>query len=220
MPLRWDERLWQPHQNHCREWSDGRGFELRDSHGRNMPIRGVQINQDGASVSIQLKSAPDHFPLALSYAMGLDDHGTCGGRPGGRVGHLCDGDPLIGASAEKIKIRAQQGSKSIQCCNGSFIHRAKYDLVESGHYTIVAFDDAWQRNTAFLDRAWDGPSGEFELFFQHNHRNYCVSFAAWVRKQGFTFDVGEAQGATGMPESEPSTGGFRGRLHGLLHGRS
>lgn len=83
---------------------------------------------------------------------------------------------------------------------------------------ITSFDDAWERNVAFLDRAWDGPTGEFELFFQHNHRNYCVGFAAWVRKQGFTFDIGDVQASQGAPAQEPSTGGFRGRLHGLFRG--
>lgn len=186
-PLRWDDRLWPPHQDHCQEWKRGRGFEVRNSHGKMVEIKGVRIGRDGASVTIQLASEMKHFPLQLGYAMMLDAHNTNGGRPGGRVGHLCDSDQLVGVGAERIKVRATQGSNKLQCGNDGFHRRAKFDLIESGHFAIVGFED--RKNIAVLDRAWDGQSGEFDLFFQHNHANYCVSFAVWVRKDGFSFDA-------------------------------
>lgn len=218
MPLRWDNHLWQPHADHCKEWCHGRGFEVRDSHGKMVEIRGVQINEDAASVSIQLGSAPSHFPLTLGYAMMCDSNNTCGGRPGGRVGHLTDSDKMVGAGAEKIKVRASQGSNKLECVHGKFARRAAYDLVEGGHFSIVNFDHPVERNVAILDRAWDSKSGEYELFFQHNHRNYCVAFAAWVRQDGFSFYVNQAGGSSsGFPGSQAPAdpgdhGGFGSKL--------
>lgn len=234
-PLRWDESLWQPHTNMYRQWARGRGFEVRDSHGRAVEIAGVQTNQDAVSVLIQLASVPDHFPLCVAYAMCIDKDNCNGGRPGGRVGHLCDSDTTIGASAERIRVRVQHGSNKVEGSHESFARRAPYDLIEGGQYTIMTFQDG--RRCAVLDRPWNGPSGEQELFFQHNHRNYLVAFASWVRAEGFTYYAKEAQswpkggssaGSGGFPGSSGGGhgdghggghgGGFKDRLHGLFRG--
>lgn len=92
VPLVWDSTLPAPHQSAYTEWSQGRGFELRDGNTR-IQISSVAIAGD----TVQITSATD-LPasgVVVGYAFTAD--GTI--RSGGTAhwGLLRDSDPFVGS---------------------------------------------------------------------------------------------------------------------------
>jgi hypothetical protein len=91
-PLVWDSALGAPHQSAYTEWSQGRGFELRDGNTR------IQISSAAISGNtVQITSATD-LPasgVVVGYAFTAD--GTI--RSGGTAhwGLLRDSDPFVGS---------------------------------------------------------------------------------------------------------------------------
>ena len=192
-PMNWDPFLPAVHAGQGHPWKDKRGFEVRDRHGRMIPIRGVQIQNDGISIVLWLGMQAEG-PLALGYAMTQDKDGMLGGCAEGRMGHLRDSDPMVGAGAEVMECDVQHGS-----CEMKFVHgrgeRAVWDFVADVN-VVAGWEERglvnWKpedenaitrivEHTATLGRPWPGQSGRRKLLVWHNQRNYCVSFVIGVR---------------------------------------
>lgn len=190
-PLDWDPYLPSCHpSSEGHPWADGRGFEVRDNNGDAISIESVNITADGTSVSIKIRSSQndprhlskhgrvDNLPLTIAYAMTQDQSGFLGGFGEGRLGHLRDSDPLVGATSQVLTCQLENGSRSITCPE-RFEGIALYDNVEPGDNAIVELDPM-DLSWASLGSPWMGSSGWQELRLSHNQRNYLVSFSLTV----------------------------------------
>lgn len=175
-PLVWDEHLPKPHQKHNAAWSAGRGFEVSTTQGKQVEIESVTIEPDGCSVAITLGSGHDTSPLRVGYAMTGDIDANFmhffGGCAEGRIGHLCDSDPLVGAFSETLPCQMMHGLKEFSYASNTLQRRGKYDVVNGGDAVLLDFDET--RGT--LDKPWTGTTGEHSLTFHHNQKNFLVSF--------------------------------------------
>ena len=91
-PLVWDTALAAPHQSAFPEWSQGRGFELRNGTTR-LQISSVAISGD----TVQITSAAD-LPasgVVVGYAFTADGVIRSGGTA--HWGLLRDSDPFVGS---------------------------------------------------------------------------------------------------------------------------
>jgi len=176
-PLGWNEALPTPHQTVHTAWSLGRGFEVRDSRKREINITNVRILPND---KLQINIAPPiDLPLTLPYAMTIGRHElggsiTLGGSISGRIGQLCDSDPLVGVGAETLECELINGSREIFNKEG-FKRRALYDRIMPANLAITEFEKE-RPERAILHKPWLGSSGSHKLFFQHDHRNHLVSF--------------------------------------------
>lgn len=175
-PLLWDEHLPKPHQQHNTAWADGHGFEVLNSQHMQVKILHAAIEPDGESVALHLGAGHEASPLRVGYAMTGDvDAGWSsfyGGCAEGRIGHLCDSDPLRGAFTETLHCKMRHGSSELACDSRSFKRRAKYDVINSGEAVLMEVGD----KKGVMDRSWRGTTGEHALTFHHNQRNFLVSF--------------------------------------------
>ena len=173
-PLAWDTSITAPHQNAYTEWAMGRGFEVEDSTGR-LRVTDVQIL--GASVAITLAAAPRGTGLTVRYAMTQDVTGHVGGPTTGRRGQLRDSDPYVGSDRAVIRARVTRGSAMVTgVAADAFAARGARDLVEGaglmGETTVATRADG----AVTLSRSWMGATGEADLTFHSDQRNYCVQF--------------------------------------------
>ncbi len=179
-PLVWNEAIPMPHQTAHTAWSLGRGFEVRDSRKREIIITDVRILPNN-ELEIDLAQPPRHLPLTLSYAMTAGREGFAGGCADGRTGQLCDSDPLVGVGAESLECEVTTGSCEIFNKEG-FKRRTMYDRIMPEDVAIVEFDKE-RSDRAMLSTPWGGVSGQQKLFFQHDQRNYLVSFVLPVEQK-------------------------------------
>lgn len=179
-PLAWNEALATPHQTVHTAWSLGRGFEVRDAQKNEINITNVRIlSNDELEIDL---APPIDLPLTLSYAMTIGRHDLgrstsgidLGGSTSGRIGQLCDSDPLVGVGAETLECEVVNGSREIFNKEG-FKRRTLYDRIIPGNLAIIKFDKE-RPQRAVLHQPWLGSSGSQKLFFQHDHRNHLVSF--------------------------------------------
>lgn len=173
-PLNWDLLLPYSHQSANTAWANGRGFEVLDPNGAAVTIQSVSLDANANTVELQLSGAPS-TTLTLSYAMTADVTAFQGGLAGGRMGHLRDSDPFVGASAEALDCQTTAGSPNIVCSQG-LDRRALYDVVTPGDSAIVGLSLS-DHTTATLSAPWAGATGTNTLSFHHEHRNYLVSFS-------------------------------------------
>jgi len=176
-PLSWNEALPKPHQTVHTVWSLGRGFEVRDAHEREINITDVRILPND-ELEIDL-TPPFDLPLTLSYAMTIGRHDlggsiSFGGSTSGRIGQLCDSDPLVGVGAETLECEVINGSREVFNKEG-FKRRTLFDRIMPANLAITEFDKE-RPERAVLHKPWLGSSGSHKLFFQHDHRNHLVSF--------------------------------------------
>jgi hypothetical protein len=173
-PLAWDTSITAPHQSAYTEWAMGRGFEVEDSTGR-LRITNIQIM--GTSVAITLAAAPRGTGLMVRYAMTQDVAGYAGGPTTGRRGQLRDSDPYVGSDRAVIRARVTRGSAMVTgVAANAFAARGVRDLVEGTGLMGETMVTARADGAVTLSRPWMGATGEAELTFRSDQRNYCVQF--------------------------------------------
>jgi len=193
-PLTWDSHIPNPHQQHNQQWAAGRGFEVRTVQKEHVKIESVSIEPDGKSVAIKLGAGYDKKSLRVGYAMTGDldadfEGGFYGGCAEGRIGHLCDSDPFVGGFSESILCHMVHGSEEFTFEHKALQHRAKYDHInprydnsDNKHEDMICdavlldFDDSKGK----MDRPWNDTTGTYKPRFQHNQKNFLVSFYGMV----------------------------------------
>lgn len=177
-PLAWDETLAPPHQGAFIEWSLGRGFEVTNDRGA-LAISRADI--DGDDVRLTLRDAASG-PLTIRYATTQDARVPAGGDVLGRRGQLRDSDPMIGWDAETLACRVEHGSNVVTAiAPATFEARTLRDVVVApGLQADTIVREKFGNDTVTLSAPWDGASGEAELQFHHDQRNYAVAFRITV----------------------------------------
>jgi hypothetical protein len=178
-PLKLDDYLPRPHQSGEFEgWRRGRGFEVRDRRGAVVGIDKVKLGEDGVSVEVVMAEPvpKESEELTLAYAMTPDEDGCNGGLATGRIGHLCDSDPLESASPIEVEVELVRGKSAFTGGNEML---ALYDTVTPGNYVLTHFV-AEQPDHGELSRPWEGETGKHKLVFRHNQWNYSIMFIAKV----------------------------------------
>jgi len=178
-PLQWDETLAPPHQGAYVEWAKGRGFEVSNANGP-AAIAGVAIHGD--EVWIDLSRAIEG-PLEVRYATIGDAHRPSGGDVLGRRGQLCDSDPFVGVDVETIRCNVEHGSPIATAAgNALFSARTRRDVVQGSGLAVGTIVTEISSSTALtLSSPWDGPTGEADLTFRYDERNYAVAFRLAVQ---------------------------------------
>jgi hypothetical protein len=176
-PLTWDETITAAHKQDHKAWANGRGFELKDDAGNELPIASVEIQGD--SVILTLEQAPAAgVKLRLAYATTPDAQGF----PKGTAlhGQLRDSDELVGYDAEKLQVQVANGSAEVTGSAGAFARRAGRDVVEAASLPKGTSVVAINADALSLSSRWSGPTGVAELAFHHDQHNYCVHFSLEV----------------------------------------
>jgi hypothetical protein len=156
-------------------WTAGKGFEVEDNNG-NVTITGVQIV--GNTVVITCASPPG-VGKRLSYAMYQDINGQFyAGLTAGRRGLLCDSDPFVGIYQEYFNAYMTNGYNVATASDVGALrnHNAREFIFGSGLADGV-YVTALTGDSATMSTVWEGPTSNFLLRLQNDHRNHLVPFS-------------------------------------------
>jgi len=183
-PLNWDDAQPAGHQTNNTAWALGRGFEVTDlGTSAQLPIASAEIEGDDVVLTLGFDPDAGVLPdggILVGYGMTGDTLGVFAtGTPAGRHGALRDSDPLVGVDTETLVVGVTHGSPS---ATGLFTYRALWDRVTGDSLpagtVVLAIDPS---NAALtLSQPWSGQTGNAELTFWHDQRNYCVNFQMQV----------------------------------------
>lgn len=171
-PLQWDESLTPPHQGTFVEWAAGRGFEVEDTHG---PVWISRADLDGDDALLTLRDVP-RGKVVIRYATVQDARRYAGGDAFGRRGQLRDSDPLVGWDAETIRCRVERDSNVVVATAPVETRSSRDVALASGLEPDTIIREILGESTILLSYPWTGPTGEADILFHYDQRNYAVAF--------------------------------------------